>query len=236
MKLPFGLENSEFAEFAVTPPAPNSGEGIPIRDALKIAYGKGWLPFIEKIFIEAFQLPDAQALSPKLHRGELAPDEVSRLWETIDTWVSGKIHSVGQGIMNNAHKVKMDISGLRSPLTADSERQLLPREKFAVTKFNFSESTAKIGETSYSDVRIHFSEHPQNAKPESLASAELNCRNWLIDISSDDKPKAKSKTEYLKEARGKFSGLSDKAFKRAWANVPEDWKKAGAPKKKKQKP
>ena len=71
------------------------------------------------------------------------------------------------------------------------------------------------------------------ASSSATASAETACRKWLIELASagtlfepdKDVGKVLSKREWSGQAQQKFSGLSDRAFDRAWSNVSREYPK-----------
>jgi hypothetical protein len=80
----------------------------------------------------------------------------------------------------------------------------------------------------------------RSARPAVVApgsAAEKKCRGWLIDIMRDspDEP-ILTKERALAQAKGKFSGLSNRAFNRAWIYAVENanaqaWSAPGARRK-----
>jgi hypothetical protein len=69
-----------------------------------------------------------------------------------------------------------------------------------------------------------------------LVSAQTACREWLAAEmwrSPSERPRARKR--YLEEALAKFTGLSERAFDRAWKNAIDEtgataWRLAGRPK------
>jgi len=56
----------------------------------------------------------------------------------------------------------------------------------------------------------------------SLASAEKNCKAWLIGLMGGDSTPDKTKAVYQKEAQEKYKKLSARAFVRAWGGAIAD--------------
>jgi hypothetical protein len=69
---------------------------------------------------------------------------------------------------------------------------------------------------------------PSGIRTTQAEKAEEACRTWVSGLSG--RPANKDKA--FESAQAAITGLSRKAFDRAWANAaPSDWRKAGRPKK-----
>jgi hypothetical protein len=69
-------------------------------------------------------------------------------------------------------------------------------------------------------------------RPEPKASAEVECRRWLVGIMRESRERPKPKAQLQAEALKKSPGLGVLGFKRAWNLAIEEaaapqWKRAG---------
>lgn len=61
-----------------------------------------------------------------------------------------------------------------------------------------------------------------------IAAAEQKCADWMRELAKNDRDQSPRKSDLLKEAKGKFSGLSTRGFQRVWdTTAPAKWKRSG---------